>query len=456
MTLLNRFVSFVQEHKLIRSEDHLLIAVSGGVDSIVLCELCHRAGYQFSIAHCNFQLRDIESEADAAFVQNLAKKYNASIWYRKFETTVRAQEMKSSIQETARTLRYSWFREILKGNREGYLAGKHTSNPNCIVTAHHLDDNIETSVMHFFRGTGLSGLRGMKPCVDQLIRPLLFAEKQELIQFAKEELLTWREDQSNQSDAYTRNYFRNNILPSIREVYPGVEQNLASNLVRFSEAEQLYLQAVALHKKKLLETVGGELQIPILLLKKVIPLRTVLYEIIKEFGFSSSQTDEVIRLFDAANGSFIRSGSHRIIKNRNRLIIVPHTTIQQAFQPVEINDHTVQCISQVFHFDRLPVSEHMFHEPNPLVAYLDADLITYPLLIRRWQKGDYFYPLGLRKKKKLARFFIDSKLSATQKEQVLLVESNKKIIWISGYRIDDRFKLTDQTKTVLKIEMRVQ
>jgi tRNA(Ile)-lysidine synthetase, N-terminal domain len=312
MSLISHFIAFITKEKLFSSQDHLLLAVSGGLDSVVLCELCKEAGFQFSIAHCNFRLRGAESERDKNFVQEVAKKYNVTFYLQEFDTKEYADSKKLSIQEAARELRYNWFNQLIQEGKAKYL-----------VTAHHLDDNIETMVMHFFRGTGIYGLRGMLSKQRHIVRPLLFARKQALKSFAEERGLKWVEDSSNIEDKYTRNFFRNQLLPLVQKAYSSVEQNLEHNLHRFAEVEMLYKQALEHHKKKLLEQKGEETHIPALKLKKAVPIHTITFEIIKEFGFSPQQTAEVIALLDSESGKYIQSSTHRILKNRNWLIISP-------------------------------------------------------------------------------------------------------------------------------------
>ncbi|MCS3800695.1 tRNA lysidine(34) synthetase TilS [Niastella sp. OAS944] len=448
MNFLQRFQQYISDNYLFSSKDTLLLAVSGGIDSVVLCELCKQAGYSFIIAHCNFKLRGAESERDAAFVQQLAAACNAPIHIKEFDTAAYAEKRKLSIQEAARELRYNWFAELLTTHSP--LTPHHS--PTCLLTAHHLDDNIETMLMHFFRGTGIHGLRGMLAKQAHIVRPLLFARRQEIKQFAAENDLKWVEDSSNVSDKYSRNYFRHQLIPLVQKIYPEAENNLVNNLRRFADMEALYDQAVEQHKKKLLEQKGEEVHIPVLKLKKAQPLSAIVYEIIKAFGFSSAQVDEVIKLLDSESGRYVQSATHRIIKNRRWLIIAPAQSEQAQNLVIDEDENKV-----VFENGEL-VFEHLKNKNVQLVndaavAFIDKEALQFPLLLRKWKKGDYFYPLGLNKKKKLARFFIDQKLSLTDKEKVWVLESNKKIVWVVALRIDDRFKITDATKQILKIQL---
>ena len=427
------------------SKEKLLLAISGGVDSIVLCELCHKSGYDFIIAHCNFQLRGEESERDEKFVRALGKKYNKDVIVQRFDTEEFAKKNKLSIQEAARELRYRWFEELIKEGKAKYT-----------VTAHHADDNIETMLMHFFRGTGLHGLTGIpeRSSIASTIRPLLQFRKSELLDFAKENQLDWVEDSSNASNKYTRNLFRNEFLPALQKAFPQVEQNLLSNIERFKDADGLYQFAIQSIKKKLCKSRGNEVHIPI---KQLLGFKNkaVIFEIIREFGFTDAQIDEVIKLTEAVSGSFIQSPNapFQIIRHRHWLIIAPlnadqaeHFVIEEKIKHIDFPGGKLQ----------LNIGSYSANGDTKLtgsnqVAMLDAKEIKFPILLRKWKAGDYFYPLGMRKKKKLARFFIDQKLSKTDKEKIWVLEMDKKIIWVVGYRIDERFKLESSTKNVLQV-----
>jgi tRNA(Ile)-lysidine synthase len=440
MNLLEKFKAYIKEQHLFQTKDKLLLAVSGGVDSVVLCELCKQAGYDFVIAHCNFQLRGAESERDENFVRGLAEKYGVEIFVEKFDTTAIAKQEKKSVEETARDLRYKWFEEIREEKKYQY-----------ILTAHHADDNIETVLMKFFRGTGIKGLHGILSKQNKIIRPLLFAGKNELIAFATQSNLEFVTDYTNEQNDFTRNYFRNELIPAVKKVFPEADENIVKNIVRFGEAGQLYNQAIELHKSKLMEEKGNEIHIPVLKLQKTKPLATVIYEIIKTYNFTSHQTEEVIALLQSESGKYIQSSSHRIIKNRKWIIISPNQTAAAQNILIEEKDKQITFAEGELQIEKLPSTTNYKLQTTNLTAQLDAAEIKFPLLLRKWKQGDYFYPLGMQKKKKLSRFFIDQKLSLTQKEKVWVIESNKKILWVIGMRIDDRFKIADKTKEVLQI-----
>ena len=456
MSLLPRFQQYIQQHHLFQSKDQLLLAVSGGVDSIVLVDLCHKAGYRFSIAHCNFQLRGEESDADETFVRSLGDKYNIEVLVKKFETEEYAAKNKLSIQEAARALRYTWFEELVNRqssvvNREASIADASTHVPTHLLTAHHADDNIETLLMNFFRGTGLHGLTGIPVGNGHIKRPLLSFSKQELLDYATEHGLQFREDSSNQSSKYTRNFFRNEIIPAIEKVYPQVKTNLTDNINRFLEIEQLYKLSTQAIIKKLCRVKGNEVHIPV---KQLLQYKNkaLIYEIIHPYGFSEKQIDEVLKLGESDSGKYIDSPAfhYRIIKHRHWFIISPVQSVESATIIIEKNDAEVVFEDGHLMCRKMDASKVELTSSNH-IALLDAKDITFPLLLRKWKTGDYFYPLGMKKKKKVARFLIDAKLSKPQKEKVWILESNKKIIWVVGLRIDDRFKITPATTDVLQM-----
>jgi len=306
--------------------------------------------------------------------------------------------------------------------------------------------------MNFCRGTGLYGLEGIPVASLHIRRPLLIFWKEELIEFANKNKLEFVEDSSNLSSKYTRNFFRNEIIPLISKVYPQVKENLQDNIGRFKEITKLYSISVNEFKKKFLKSKGDEIHIPV---KQLMAYgnRALIYEIISDFGFTEKHIDEVIKLAESDSGKYIQSPdmSVRIIKFRNWFIISRHKLPEATTFIIEAETKQLQIQNAQLKIEsesittgyRLPTTDYM--------ACLDAKEITFPLILRKWKEGDYFYPLGMKKKKKLARFFIDQKLSKTDREKIWVVEMNKKVLWVVGLRIDDRFKITDKTKKILKL-----
>ncbi|HEY0355897.1 MAG TPA: tRNA lysidine(34) synthetase TilS [Flavisolibacter sp.] len=435
--ILQKFEVFLESKKIRSSSQPFLLAVSGGMDSVVLCELFKQSLLPFSIAHCNFQLRGEESSRDEDFVRSLGIKYGVEVYVNQFDTEAFAAAQKISIQEAARKLRYNWFLQLKKEQGFGY-----------IVTAHHADDNIETLLMNFFRGTGLQGLTGIPEMTNDLLRPLLFARRGEIKEFASEHQLQWVEDSSNLSSKYTRNFLRLELIPAIKNIYPEVENNLLDNISRFKKINEFYRKAIIEAREEICEKKGNEWRIPIRKILKY-DYEILLFEIMKEFGFGEKQLKDIISLMQAGSGKFISNDAYQVIKHGHWLVIAPKSE-QSEWIPVEKGEEQVVFGNGRLEF-RYPDKESFQLQKSDCIAQLDARHIEFPLTLRKWKQGDYFYPLGMKKKKKLARFFIDRKLSKNQKENAWVLESNKKIIWVVGMRIDERFRITDNTRNILLI-----
>lgn len=434
--------------KLFSSGDHLLLAVSGGLDSVVLTDIIYKLGFSFSVAHCNFSLRGDESNRDEDFVKQLSRLYKVSFYTKKFDTKGYATVNKCSIQEAARNLRYDWFESLI--NEMNLPKGKQNIR---LLTAHHLDDNIETLLMNFFKGTGIAGLRSMLPLTNKVRRPLLFARRGDLENYATAAGISWVEDSSNLADKYSRNFFRHQLIPLVEQVYPQALNNLADNLHRFRDIEKLYQLSVDRLTKSLIVEKGDELHIPVEKIRLSPAIKTIVFEIIRPFGFSAPQSDEVLKLLDSQTGKYILSGTHRILKNRNWLII----------SPIELSEKSAYIIEEIPAEINFPIGRLSIRESTPgdkeikqadnMIAFLDASDIVFPLILRKWKMGDYFYPLGMRKKKKIARFLIDLKKSKGEKENTWVLESAKRIIWIVGLRIDDRFKIIPSSSIIYTMEL---
>lgn len=445
MTLPERFSMHMKSFSFLQKGQKQLLAVSGGADSVALCELMQLSGYDFAIAHCNFQLRGEESERDEVFVKQLGSKYEKEVLVKRFNTIQFAEERRLSIQVAARELRYAWFNELVNDSSK-----EKDERFHYILTAHHANDNIETLLMNFFKGTGLAGLHGILPHQNKLVRPLLPFKKEEINDFIKIRELDFVEDSSNSSDKYTRNFLRLKVVPLLKEIYPSLDENLKQNIQRFTQAEVLYNESVKRYKKMLLEIKGNEIHIPVFKLTKIVAYQSLLFEILKEYSFLPSQVKEVESILFSETGKYVQSSTHQAIKNRRWLIIAPistglstHIVIEEGNERIYYEDGSIAIRGQKLTEDTSLVT------PKE-IAMLDAAEVSFPLLLRKWKQGDYFYPLGMSKKKKLSRFFIDQKLSKTEKEKIWVIESNKKIVWVVNYRIDNRFRITDKTSNILE------
>lgn len=438
MDLLTGFTSYIQKENLFSHDQKILLATSGGVDSVVMAHLFKQAGLPFAIAHCNFQLRGDESVRDEAFVTTLAATLDVPFFNIRFDTTAYATEKRVSIQVAARELRYEWLETTRKASGCAYTA-----------TAHHMQDNVETVLMNICKGTGISGLHGILPRQTTLVRPLLFTQKKELLTYATENNISYVEDSSNITIKYTRNFFRHQVIPVIQEAYPGVVNNIAAGIERFREAEELYSQSVIRHKKRLLSQKGNTWMIAVLRLQKTVPLHTIAWEIFRDFGCSSAQLPQILELLHSTSGRLVETATHRIIRDRQWLLIT--TLAEQEAPLIVIEKERTHIVTTDGHL-KIKEAGKTVIPTAANIACLDKHAVQYPLLLRRWKQGDYFYPLGMRKKKKVSRFFIDQKLSLLQKEKMWVLESGKRIVWVVGMRIDDRFKITESTKDMLLLE----
>jgi tRNA(Ile)-lysidine synthase len=421
-----------------------IVAISGGVDSIVLAFLMHQAGANISMAHANFQLRGEESTRDENFVKAFAEKYTISLALNKFETAAYAQTYKMGIQEAAREMRYAWFSTLLSED---------TSVKKVLLTAHHADDQVETVFMQLARGTGLHGLTGIPERREDALsiaRPLLHFSKEAITQFAKTNGLDFVEDSSNGKDDYTRNLFRHKIVPTIQEVIPNMAQNVLDTIQRLKESETIVETTVADFWKKGLRVQKGILTIPVKHWKKVNHNFTYTWGLIKNYGFKPQQISEVHKLLAATNGAYIATPSYRFIKFNESIQIIDNNTEKEHIV-IHVADGDLQVKEGVLHFEMKAALKLGDIKKESNYAYLDADKLEWPLLFRTWQPTDYFYPLGLRKKKKLNHFLGSLKLSPAAKQKTAVLTMGDKLLWVVGKRIDDRFKITDQTKNVLVI-----
>jgi len=468
--VLTSFIEHIKKENLFSLTDNVLLTVSGGIDSILMCELFHKAGLKFGIAHCNFQLRSEESDGDETFVTTLAEKYNTPFHSVTFNTAAYAKKNKLSIQVAARQLRYHWFEEVRENCNYKYIA-----------TAHHQDDSIETFFINFIRGTGISGLHGILPKQGNIIRPLLFTTKKEIQAYAVRHKLKYREDSSNASDKYVRNKIRHFITPVLTELNPGIEKTFIKNIQHLRDVELIFREEIETKRAKIVKQGKSCVFISIKLLKTLNPITTYLYEFLKSFNFNASTVDEIVSALDGESGKQFFSNSHRLIKDRDLLILeakmekpevrtgkrearnknresainkqqIGNKIVGNSFKILK-NKENIGIDSFKLRFRKL--SNFPNYKPQAIItiANLDYEKLEFPLEIRKWQIGDVFYPLGMKGKKKLSDFFIDKKLSINQKENVWLLTSAGKIVWIIGLRIDERFKITEKTRKIYFVEL---
>lgn len=434
----------------VNANNRLLLGVSGGVDSVVMAHVLAQLKQPFAIAHCNFKLRGEASNTDAAFVKSLAHKYKCEFYQKDFETETYVKQNKVSIQMAARDLRYKWFEDLRKENDFDF-----------IVTAHHADDQLETILMNLVRGTGIKGLTGMKPKNNYIIRPMLACTKDEIVAYAQQQNIAFREDASNKETKYKRNKLRHKVLPILKELNPAIIDNISSFSQKMEDAQSVFDFGIDNIKKKVLKKCGSDFYLPFRLMEKYGSTKTILFEILKDFNFNPDLNQAVFEILNAEAGRKVCSQTHRVLKDRNHLIITPLAELNDsAFHQIEqkqtslkIKEFKLKIEHEKFNADALIKNEKH--------AFFDGDKIEFPLTLRRWKAGDYFYPFGMTKpksdkigKKKLKRFFSDLKLSIRDKEQVWVLEDNShKIIWVVGWRIDARVAANATTQNVVKMRL---
>lgn len=438
--LIADFLAFAATHNMRVKERRTLIAVSGGVDSVVLCDLFYRSGYRFGIAHCNFQLRGAAADEDEEFCRAIAQKYKVPFFSIKFETAVFADKEKLSIQEAARKLRYDWFIAIQQKEKYYYLA-----------TAHHANDNAETILYNIIKGTGIKGLRGILPKKDTLIRPLLFAEKNQLIQYQQACGLDFREDSSNKEDKYSRNKIRLHIIPEIEKINPAFVHTVTAAATNFLQLEQIESAVVKKQEKKVISQNNGKTYFSIKALLAIKNPTQFLLHQLSPLGFTFSQCENIYATLRHPETKFFYTTAFRLVKGRHSLLLEENNSptsvyiaIPNAPALLKINQKTLQ----------LNIVENIATaiQKNENNAQIDLAKIQFPLVVRSVKTGDYFYPIGMNgKKKKVSKFLKDIKLNQQEKENILVIESAGKIVWVIGYRIDERYKLTAATQQVLQI-----
>lgn len=443
-----KLTKYISDHRLLDMGDSVLLAASGGVDSTVLCYLFKELNVDFSIAHCNFQLRAEESDEDESFLKNLANKINVPFFSVRFETEKLAKEQNKSIQLIARELRYTWLFKLLK-----------EENFNKLATAHHLDDNIETIIYNFTKGTGIRGMRGILPKRNKLIRPFLFATKKEILTFAIDNYIPFREDSSNNLDKYDRNKIRRQVVPILESINPAFQHSAGETILHLQDVESLYNFALEHIFKRLLKYRYNEkgelleLKINLEKLKEIPAPTTVLFEIIKVYGFNSTNAKQIIQSINNQVGSLFVGEGYKLLIDREYLILDTNENINQTIQIDQ------QFIGQTISIARGQLISSELSTPpaafpkNKNIAFFDASKIQWPVTIRHWKDGDSFQPLGMKgQRKKLQDLFSDLKLSRSDKEKVCIMESNGEICWVIGIRPDERYKVTSETVRCLVVE----
>ena len=454
--MLDQFQAYINRYHLIAEGDKLILALSGGIDSMVLADLLQKAKVEFVAAHCNFHLRGEESDGDDWFVRKFAEKRGIQCFVKHFETEKYAAKYGISIEMAARDLRYAWFEQLRR--QLGY---------DKIAVAHHADDQAETFFINLLRGAGLRGLKGMQPQNGLIIRPFLWASREQIRKYAVENHITWREDHTNVESVYLRNRIRNQLLPVFDELQPGARQGLYRSLEHLASENELYRALLKEKLSNLVEVQGGvsviarrddeAIQNNTLDCHATLAMtksEQLLFEWLRQYGFNTDQCHFIFEAMESGIGNKYYSPTHQLVIGRNELQLSEIKPIVDEEIAIQIGEEEIHSPLNLC-FSKLDNSADFIIDKSPEVAQLDFDRIRFPLTLRHWRHGDRFHPLGMNGSKLLSDFFVDQKFTEWQKQNTwLLASSNDDILWVVGYRIDERFKVTSETKTVFRCEMK--
>jgi tRNA(Ile)-lysidine synthase len=433
--MFQQFQNHLSQHFPFLKGKKLLLAVSGGLDSMVLLHLFQQLEYEIMVLHCNFQLRGLESFGDQQFIQEYTSQHNIQLSFTQFDTEAFANDYKLSIQIAARELRYSWFYEQLEIQEEDY-----------ILTAHHADDNLETFLINLSRGTGLDGLTGIPAQNDSIIRPLLPFTRKEIEEYATQNELSWREDSSNASDKYLRNKIRHHLVPVLKELNPNFMSSFEKTQGYLQESKELVDDAVVMVYQQVAKEKGDEIYFDLNQLLKLANYKSYLYQWLAEFGFTA--WDDIYDLVINQSGKQVLAPEFRLIKDRDYLILSPlKTELNQQEYLIESGTSKVN-----FPLNLLFSNVDAIGASSNSTIFVDRDKLLFPLTLRHWKEGDVFQPFGMEgKSKKVSKLFKDEKLSLIEKENTWLLCSENQVVWVVGIRQDERFKINSKTKNIVKI-----
>jgi tRNA(Ile)-lysidine synthase len=437
--MLNQLLEYVNKQKLFQPDESILLTVSGGIDSVALMHLFQAAGFNFAVAHCNFQLRGTESDEDEAFVRDLSDKFEVRIFVKHFDTAAHAKKHGISIQMAARELRRSWFEDILANNDFSKIA-----------TAHHLNDSLETAIFNLAKGTGIAGLQGILPVNGRYIRPLLFASRAMIRDYVSENQIKWREDRSNISTKYARNKIRHDIIPELKKINPNLEFTFAETSEKIVATTQLFRAAISDQINAVVRKAGDRYEIDKNKLGQSSQPGILLHEFLVEFGFNYKQAKDIVASLERQPGKVFLSENYQLVMDREFLFLTRSEAGHSEEVLIDQNVSSVQYHQNKLDFELLGIDKFKM-DADKNVAFIDLDLLKFPLKIRTWKRGDFFYPLGMTHKKKVSDFMIDEKIPVNLKNQIVTIFSGEDLVWIVGRRIDNRYKITKQTRNILKI-----
>ncbi|WP_017495481.1 tRNA lysidine(34) synthetase TilS [Flavobacterium sp. WG21] len=430
-----------QNHLAVRfpflEDKKLFLAVSGGLDSMVLLHLFQQLPFEIAVLHCNFQLRGLESFGDQDFIQKYCDENGISIFSTQFDTKAFAKDYKLSTQVAARELRYNWFYELLE-----------TKNFDYILTAHHADDNLETFIINLTRGTGLDGLIGIPEQNDKIVRPLLPFSRAEILEYAKQNNVLWREDSSNASNKYLRNKIRHDLVPILKEINPNFLNAFQKTQEYLQESQEMVEDASIMIYQQVAKEEGEDIHFDLNQLKKLPNYKSYLYQWLNEFGFVA--WNDIYDLAEGQSGKQVFSAGFRLLKNRDTLILSPISELEEneVFEiGAEEKDVNFPLKLRLCQVDDITIDSNK-------AIFVDAEKIRFPLILRKWKEGDVFHPFGMNgKSKKLSKLFKDEKLSLIEKEKIWILCSDNQIVWVIGIRQDERFKIENTTNEIIKIEL---
>ena len=427
---------YIIQHQLLSGEKPVVVGISGGADSVALLHILVSLGYKCIAAHCNFNLRGDESFRDEQFTIDFTKRLQVPLCKISFETNKYAQENRLSVEMAARELRYRWFEELLN-----------TYDADAVAVAHHRDDSVETLLINLTRGSGLTGLTGIKPKNGNVVRPLLCVSREDIYAYIENNGLEYVTDSSNSSDIYTRNFIRLKVIPLLEEINPSVKASLARTANHLYDASLIYNHSIEEARKVIIQ--NNRLSISVLL--SFPAPATILYEMLKPYGFSRTVCESIFTVLEKDSGKIFYSSTHRLLKDRSDLLIDVLSGEDNRAYLINLEDDNVDLPVELKP-EIVVIKEDYQIEKDRKFAYFDFDKLSFPLVLRHWQEGDWFVPFGMKGKKKISDYFSDKKFSLFDKEKTWLLCSGQDVIWIVGERTDNRYRIEKTTKRVLKLK----
>jgi tRNA(Ile)-lysidine synthase len=439
--MLQKIKKFIEKEGLLQSGDKLIVGLSGGADSVVLLYVLHRLGYNCLAAHCNFHLRSEEADRDEQFTETFAQNRHIPFFKKDFDTSSVAKERAVSIEMAARDLRYEWFEKLRKKEKAA-----------AIVVAHHQDDSIETLLLNLIRGTGIKGLTGIKPRNGFVVRPLLCVSKTEILLYAGTEKLPFVTDSTNKQDEFTRNKIRLQVIPLLKTLNPSVNEALIQTMNNLNEAAKIYEAEIEKALQSVWDKEKNSIDIPAL--KNFPSSETILFELLKKFGFGKEVIADIHKAIDAQPGKVFYSPTHRLVKDRDAFLLsrfeTHHETETSYLIQPETNILEMPFLMEISCIDN---DNNQEIDKQRHIAHLDRDKLQFPLLLRKWLPGDKFIPYGMKGFQKLSDFFNNHKISMPEKENAWVLTSGKDIIWLVNYRIDSRFGISEHTRKKIIIKL---